>query len=281
MPAPRPEPSSEATREAAKRGRLRSRTRAFIAGASAAVRRGPSGPAPPDWSGRGRAAPRRSSGPEGEQGLAAALGLVPGLDVPPPPAGDGGQLGLGVDGHREADGLEHGQVAGRVGVGHRLLEPEALGLGVVGQHQGPGLADGRQRLEPAGELAVLHAELGADDLVEQRPERLDHEVEGPGDEDRSGGRGPGGPGPGRCPTGKDLASSRWWKRSHPSSRSRAAGRPLVAAVEGAEEVAPVAAVEGEQRGRLGQEVGDEGGPLGRRAGAGTPARRRSRRRWRR
>ena len=40
-------------------------------------------------------------------------------------------------------------------------------------------------------------------------------------------------------------------------------RPLVAAVEGAEEVAPVAAVEGEQRRGLGQQVGDEGGPLDR------------------
>ena len=40
--------------------------------------------------------------------------------------------------------------------------------------------------------------------------------------------------------------------------------PLVAPVEGAQEVAPVAAVEGQQRRRLGQQVGDEGGPLGRR-----------------
>ncbi len=66
------------------------------------------------------AAPRRSSGPEGQQGPGAAVGLVPVLDVPAPPAGDGGQPGLGVDRHREADRLEHGQVAGRVGVGHRL-----------------------------------------------------------------------------------------------------------------------------------------------------------------
>ena len=91
-----------------------------------------------------RAAPRRSSGPRGSSGPGAAVGLVPGLHVPAPPAGDGGQLGLGVDRHREADRLQHGQVAGRVGVGHRLLEPQTLGLGVVGQHQGPGLADGRQ-----------------------------------------------------------------------------------------------------------------------------------------
>ena len=150
--------------------------------ASAAVRR--------DWpaSGGGTGAPPAGRAasverPEGQEGLAAPVRLVPVLDVPPPPAGDGGQLGLGVDGHREADRLQHREVAGRVGVGHGLLEPEALGLGVVGEHQGPGLADGRQGLEPTGEDAVLHAQLGAHDLVEERAEGLDHEVERPGDED--------------------------------------------------------------------------------------------------
>ena len=60
---------------------------------------------------------RRSSGPIGS-GLGGAGGLVPVLDQPAPLAGDGGQPGLGVDGDGEADGLEHRQVAGRVGVGH-------------------------------------------------------------------------------------------------------------------------------------------------------------------
>ena len=45
-------------------------------------------------------------------------------------------------------------------------------------------------------------------------------------------------------------------------------RPFVAPVEGAQEVAPVPTVEGQQRRRLGHQVGHEGGPLGRRQVAG-------------
>ena len=65
-------------------------------------------------------------GPRGSAGRPPGR-LGPVLDVPAPAPGDGGQPGLGVDGHREAHRLEHGQVAGRVGVGHRLAELRARG----------------------------------------------------------------------------------------------------------------------------------------------------------
>ena len=77
-------------------------------------------------------------------------------------------LASGLTATGKSDRLEHGQVAGRVGVGHRLLEPEPFGRRVVGQYQGAGLADGRQLLQPSGERAVGLAEASADDVVEQR-----------------------------------------------------------------------------------------------------------------
>ena len=88
----------------------------------------------------GRRVARCSRGRSGAaDGRARRLGPV--LDVPAPLAGDGGQLGLGVDGHRDADRLEHRQVAGRVGVGDGLAQVEAAGRGAVVHHdQGPGLA---------------------------------------------------------------------------------------------------------------------------------------------
>ena len=57
------------------------------------------------------------------------------------------------------------------------------------------------------------------------------------------------------PAGKDLVSSSWWNRSQASCRSSAAGRPLVATVEAAQEVTPVAPIEGQQRRRLAQHAG--------------------------
>ena len=152
MPAPRPEPKAEATREAAKRGRFRSKTRAFIS-APPRPSVGPTRSAQPGWCGPDAASPggrpARAAG-----GARPPVGLLPVLDVPTPPPGDGGQLGLGIDRHREAHRLQHGQIAGRVGVGHRLLESQALGLGVVGQHQGAGLADRGQLFEATGEDPV-------------------------------------------------------------------------------------------------------------------------------
>ena len=108
---------------------------------------------------------RPMAGPAGRPG--PAIGLAPVLDLPSSSPGDGGQFGLGVDRHRKSDRLEHGQVTGGVRVGHRLLQPESFGLGVVGQDQG-GASDGRQFLQPSGEGAVGLAETSADDVVEQR-----------------------------------------------------------------------------------------------------------------
>ena len=51
-----------------------------------------------------------------------------------------GQAGLGVHRDREADRLEHRQVGGGVGVGDRLAEVEAFGVGVVRTAPGPALS---------------------------------------------------------------------------------------------------------------------------------------------
>ena len=67
------------------------------------------------------------AGPDGQEGSGALGRPRPVLDVPAPLAGDGGELGLGVDGDGVAGRLEHGQVAGGVGVGHALLEVEMVG----------------------------------------------------------------------------------------------------------------------------------------------------------
>ena len=93
----------------------------------------------PPWRGASGSRPR------------AARRLGPVLDVPAPLAGDGGQLGLGVHRHRVADRLQHRQVAGRVGVGHGVRQRQALGLGVGGHEQGPGLARRRHVDQLAGE----------------------------------------------------------------------------------------------------------------------------------
>jgi hypothetical protein len=141
------------------------------------------------------------------------------LDVPAASTGDGGQLGLRIDGHRKSDRLQHRQIAGRVGIGDGFGQVEPFGLRQVGQHQGPGLADGGEVLEPTRVAAVALAQAGAHDVVEEGAEGLDHDV-----------------GTVRCPrarcsltlaipAGKDLASSRWWKSSQPSSARRPTGAP--------------------------------------------------------
>ena len=173
MPAPRPEPRREATRDGGEPGQValeHQRLHRPAPSCAGPPVGGPGRPGPPGWC--GRAGPH----PVGRADRAAAAGWLPPSALchvstcQPRRRAMAASLASGLTATGKPDRLEHGQVAGRVGVGHRLLEPEALGLGVVGQHQGPGLADGRQLLEPAGEPAVLDAQLGADDLVEQGPE---------------------------------------------------------------------------------------------------------------
>ena len=162
-----------------------------------------------------------SKGPSGSGRCEPPLRLGPVLDVPAAAAGDGGQARLGVDGHREADRFEHGQVAGRVGVGHRLLQREVVRLGVVRQDEGPRLADGGKVGEVPGQEAVALFHVGADDVVEQRPHRLNDEVERAGDEQGAMAEGAVGPHPGEAlgeGAGQELACGR-----APTSR-RAAGR---------------------------------------------------------
>ena len=104
------------------------------------------------------------------------------LNEPAPLTGDTGQAGLRVDGNREADGLQHRKVAGRICVGHRLAQVQIVSYGVVDEGLVAGLA-GRWN---GGQLAVVfsihHAQLGTDNVVEERTERLDDEVQGTGDE---------------------------------------------------------------------------------------------------
>ena len=71
-------------------------------------------------------------GPRGA-GAGTARGLGPVLDMPASLASDGGQLGLGIYGDGMAGGLQHGQVARRVGVGDGLLQVETV-LRRVGRH---------------------------------------------------------------------------------------------------------------------------------------------------
>ena len=137
-PAPRPDPKDDTTRAAAKRGSERSKRSVLIA------------PSPP-W-----AAARRRA----RAGAGGATRPRPWPSAPraSPAAGRWRRESrLGVDGNREADGLEHGEVTGRVGIGHRLLEGEAVERGVVGQHQGPGFTDGRQRRQVPGQPSVACA----------------------------------------------------------------------------------------------------------------------------
>ncbi len=116
----------------------------------------------------------------------------------------------------------------------------------------------------------LLAQAGADDLVEQRPERLDHEVEGAGDEDGAVAERLVGPDP--CDPGRERLGQQEMVEQVPPVVAQPVHRgAVVAAVEGAQEVAPVAPVEGQQRRRLGDQVGHECGPLaGRQVPRGQP-----------
>ena len=122
-----------------------------------------------------------------QQRARAAAAPSPVLDEPAALAGDRREPGLRVDGDGEPDRLEQRQVARRVGVGDALLEAEALGVAVVGEDLGPRLAGRRHRASsrPSSVPSGRIDHLGGDDLVEQRPQPLDGEVERAGDQDRA------------------------------------------------------------------------------------------------
>ena len=88
--------------------------------------------------------------------------------------------------HLSSGGVEQREVRGRVGVGDALPRVEAVGVAVVVERLGPALAGGRHggelaRVGPVG----LDGHGRAHDVVEERPEGLDDEVEGAGDEQRA------------------------------------------------------------------------------------------------
>ena len=88
------------------------------------------------------------------------------FDQPAPFPGDAGEAALRVDGHRETDGLEQGEVACRIGVGHRLAKVQVVSCSVVHESLVASLS-GRWH---GGELAVVgavnDAQFCAHDLVE-------------------------------------------------------------------------------------------------------------------
>ena len=112
-------------------------------------------------------------------------------------------------------------------------------------------------------LPVRLAQPGADDVVEQRAQRLDHQVEGAGDQDGAVAEGPVPADPGDA--GRErLGQQQAVEELPPVVPQPVDGRPFVATVEGPQEVAPVPPVEQEQRRGLAHEVGHERHPLGRR-----------------
>ena len=160
--------------------------------------------------------------------------------------------------------LEQRQVRGRVGVG------DATRPGRSRWPRSSRRAPGRGTRRSGGTSVISpdHVPSGrtrhrrADDVVEQRADRVDDDVEGAGDEERPVAEG----------TVLPHAPHRRGERLHeevvggeldgvgPQLLDR---RALVAPVEVAQEVAPVLAVHGEQPGRLGQ-------GLQRRSGRGRP-----------
>ena len=174
------------------------------------------------------------------------------LDEPAALAGDAGEAGLGVDRHGEPDRFEQREVRRRVGVGHALLEPEALGVAVVGEQLGAGLAGRGHRRHLARVGAVgPHAHLGGDDLVEQRLEPGDVERQRTGDQDRAVAGGLVLADPPQA-LGKRLRHDQLSRHLDGVFLDLGDRRVLVAAVEVAEEVGAVATVELEQAGRLGE-----------------------------
>ena len=184
------------------------------------------------------------------------------LDQPAPAAGQRGQLGLGVDGHREPDRLQHGQIGGAVGVGDRLAQVQAAGGRVVGQGLVAGLPGGGHRHQAAVVGAAVDAHLGRDDVVEQGPQRLHHQVEGAGDEQRAVAH-PAVLADAPDARGEGLDHQQVAQHLAHVAVEAVGRRALEPPVEVAQEVAAVLAVQGQQPGDLPQGPGHEPGPLGR------------------
>ena len=127
--------------------------------------------------------------------------------------------------------------------------------------------------------AVALAHLGADDVVEQGPHRLNDEVEGAGDEQGAVAQGAMCADAGEA-LGKGAGQELAVEQLPRVGAQLGDRRVLEAPVERAQEVTPVAPVERQQRRRLAHEVGHEVGPATQRGGGGWPARRRCRPRWR-
>ena len=161
-----------------------------------------------------------------------------------------------------ADDLEHRQVRRRVGVGDGLLERQSLGVGVLHHRQRAGLAGRRSLDELAGVGRAVggRRQRGADDLVEERPQRLDDEAERAGDQDRPVAEAPV-LADAAHPARERLRDDQLGEQLPRVGVDPLDGSSLVAAVEVTEEVAPVAPVEGQQRRRLFEHPGREAHPL--------------------
>ena len=182
------------------------------------------------------------------------------LDQPAPAAGQRGQLGLGVDRHREPDRLQHGQVGGAVGVGHRLAQVQAVGGRVVRQRLVAGLPGGGRRQQAAVVGAAVGAHLGRDDVVEQGPQRRHHQVEGAGDEQRAVAH-PAVLADAADAGGEGLDHQQVAQHLARIGVDPVGGRALEPPVEVAQEIAAVLAVQGHEPGGLPQGPGHEPGPL--------------------
>ena len=139
---------------------------------------------PGDWNTAlsGAAASAGQIGGKGKNLVFATRGGFEVFDKPTATAGEHGELGVRVHRNRERYGFEHWQVAGRVGVGNRLLQVEVVLGGVLAKCLGSHLADRRGVQHAAGVSAIVLLERWADDVVEERFEVLDNEVECTGDE---------------------------------------------------------------------------------------------------
>ena len=97
---------------------------------------------------------------------------MPDLNGPPLLAGDPREYDVRVDGDRMADRAQQGQVTCGVGVRVAGGKVPARFDGAVPQPRASRLADDRRPLQQAGAAAGrVDAELGGDDLVEQRCDR--------------------------------------------------------------------------------------------------------------
>ena len=183
------------------------------------------------------------------------------LDQPSTTTGDGGELGLGVDGDGEPDGFEHRQIRCRVGVGNRLFQIEVVFLGVIGEGLIAGFAGGRD----VGELAVVGAvvctEFGRHDVIEQRPQRFDDDIERTGDQQCLVSEGTVGANPTDA-GGERLGHEQVAHHLQRVSFEAFDRGVFEAAVEVAQEVTAVGAIEIPERGRLTQRLGDETHAIG-------------------